>query len=92
MALRHPVRRLPHHEQLLSSGALAEGGGVEGWQKGQAGGLEKGGEVWQDSGLALLANEWHCLRGLRYLLGHQEEEDGLSQEDVDGHCALLAAR
>lgn len=48
-----------------------------------------GGEGWE---LALLADERHCLGGLRHLLGHEEKEDGLGQEHVDGHCAFLAAR
>lgn len=40
----------------------------------------------------LLPNEWHCLGGLGHLLGDEEEEDSLGQEDIDGDGALLPPR
>lgn len=40
----------------------------------------------------LLPDERHSLGGLRHLLGNEEEEDGLGQEDVDGDGAFLPTR
>lgn len=40
----------------------------------------------------LLPNERHSLGGLRHLLGNEEEEDSLGQEDIDGDSAFLPTR
>lgn len=64
------------------------------WEGGRRAVPKKGGGGGgrQAGGPALLADEWHCLGGLRHLLSHEEEENGLGQEHVDGHGTLLATR
>lgn len=43
-------------------------------------------------GCHLLPDERHSLGGLRHLLGDEEEEDSLSQENIDGDGAFLPTR
>lgn len=40
----------------------------------------------------LLPDERHSLGSLGHLLGNEEEEDGLGQEDIDGDSAFLPTR
>lgn len=40
----------------------------------------------------LLPDERHSLGGLRHLLGNEEEEDSLGQENIDGDGAFLPTR